>query len=96
VYFNLAGVDDSLRIPVNTVLFRTDGLRVAVLDDQHRVHLQTITQGRDFGTEIEVLSGVNANDVLVANPPDSIQDGAQVRLAPTPPAAAKPAATGHS
>jgi hypothetical protein len=43
-----------------------------------------------------VLSGVNANDVLVANPPDSIQDGAQVRLAPTPPAAAKPAATGHS
>src|SRR5580698_10149175 len=40
VYFNLAGVDDSLRIPVNTVLFRTDGLRVAVLDEQHRVHLQ--------------------------------------------------------
>jgi len=96
VYFNLAGVDDSLRIPVNTVLFRTDGLRVAVLDDQHRVHLQTITQGRDFGTEIEVLSGVTANDVLVANPPDSIQDGALVRLAPLPPAAAKPAATGHS
>jgi RND family efflux transporter MFP subunit len=96
VYFNLAGVDDSLRIPVNTVLFRTDGLRVAVLDEQHRVHLQQITQGRDFGTEIEVLSGVTANDVLVANPPDSIQDGAQVRLAPTPPAAAKPAATGHS
>jgi RND family efflux transporter MFP subunit len=96
VYFNLAGVDDSLRIPVNTVLFRTDGLRVAVLDDQHRVHLQPITQGRDFGTEIEVLSGVTANDVLVANPPDSIQDGAQVRLAPTPPATAQPAGTGHS
>jgi len=60
------------------------------------VHLQTITQGRDFGTEIEVLSGVTANDVLVSNPPDSIQDGAQVRLAPPPPAAPKPAATGHS
>jgi RND family efflux transporter MFP subunit len=96
VYFNLAGVDDSLRIPVNTVLFRTDGLRVAILDDQHRVHLQPITQGRDFGTEIEVLSGVTANDVLVANPPDSIADGDQVRLAPPQPAAAKPAATGHS
>jgi RND family efflux transporter MFP subunit len=96
VYFNLAGVDDSLRIPVNTVLFRTDGLRVAILDDQHRVHLQLITQGRDFGTEIEVLSGVTANDVLVANPPDSIADGAQVRLAPPQPAAAKPAATGRS
>jgi RND family efflux transporter MFP subunit len=96
VYFNLMGVDETLRIPVNTVLFRTDGLRVAILDDQHRVHLQLITQGRDFGTEIEVLSGVTANDVLVANPPDSIADGAQVRLAPPQPAAAKPAATGRS
>jgi RND family efflux transporter MFP subunit len=95
VYFNLMGADDTLRIPVNTVLFRTDGLRVAVLDDQHRVHLQTITQGRDFGTEIEVLSGVTADDVLVANPPDSIAEGAQVRLAPAQPAAGKPA-TGHS
>jgi RND family efflux transporter MFP subunit len=95
VYFNLMGADDTLRIPVNTVLFRTDGLRVAVLDGQHRVHLQTITQGRDFGTEIEVLSGVTADDVLVANPPDSIAEGAQVRLAPVPPAAGKPA-TGHS
>ena len=96
VYFNLMGVDETLRIPVNTVLFRTDGLRVAVLDDQHRVHLQSITQGRDFGTEIEVLSGVTANDVLVANPPDSISEGAQVRIAPAPPGAAKPAVTGHS
>jgi RND family efflux transporter MFP subunit len=95
VYFNLMGADDTLRIPVNTVLFRTDGLRVAVLDDQHRVHLQTITQGRDFGTEIEVLSGVTADDVLVANPPDSIAEGAQVRIAPAPPAAGKPP-TGHS
>jgi RND family efflux transporter MFP subunit len=96
VYFNLAGVDASLRIPVNAVLFRTDGLRVAILDDQHRVHLQPITQGRDFGTEIEVLSGVTANDVLVTNPPDSIAEGDQVRLAPPQPAAARPAATGHS
>jgi multidrug efflux pump subunit AcrA (membrane-fusion protein) len=96
VYFNLLGVDETLRIPVNTVLFRTDGLRVALLDDQHRVHLQSITQGRDFGTEIEVLSGISADDTLVANPPDSISDGAQVRIAPPMPAAAKPAVAGHS
>ncbi|MBS0377052.1 MAG: efflux RND transporter periplasmic adaptor subunit [Proteobacteria bacterium] len=99
VSFNLEGVDQSLRIPVNTVLFRTDGLHVAVLDQDHRVHLRTITQGRDFGTEVEVLSGITADDVLVANPPDSIIDGAQVRIAPTPPAQGKAAAgggTGHS
>ena len=86
----LSGADDTLRIPVNTVLFRTDGLRVAVLDGQHRVHLKTITEGRDFGTEIEVLSGITANDVLVANPPDSISDGMQVRLAPPQPPGSQP------
>jgi RND family efflux transporter MFP subunit len=96
VYFTLTGADNTLRIPVNTVLFRTDGLRVAVLDEQHRVHLQSITQGRDFGTEIEVLSGVTANDVLVANPPDSISDGVQVRVAPPAPSAGPPAGGGHS
>ena len=77
VYFTLTGADNTLRVPVNTVLFRTDGLQVAVLDAQHRVHLTTITQGRDFGTEIEVLSGVTADDVLVANPPDSTQPTAR-------------------
>jgi RND family efflux transporter MFP subunit len=96
VYFTLTGADNTLRIPVNTVLFRTDGLRVAVLDEQHRVHLQTITQGRDFGTEIEVLSGLTANDVLVANPPDSISEGMQVRLAPPAPSTGQPAGGGHS
>jgi RND family efflux transporter MFP subunit len=96
VYFALTGVDNTLRIPVNTVLFRTDGLQVAVLDEQQRVHLHTITQGRDFGTEIEVLSGVSLNDVLVANPPDSISDGMQVRLAPPPPPGGQPPGSGHS
>lgn len=94
VHFTLSGSDNTLRIPVNTVLFRTDGLKVAVLDAEQRVHLTSITQGRDFGTEIEVLTGLTANDVLVANPPDSISDGAQVRIAP--PTAAAPPARGHS
>jgi RND family efflux transporter MFP subunit len=96
VYFTLTGADNTLRVPVNTVLFRTDGLQVAVLDAQHRVHLTTITQGRDFGTEIEVLSGVTADDVLVANPPDSLADGAQVRLAPPQNVGPPAQAAGHS
>ena len=95
VYFNLARDFDALRIPVNTVLFRSQGLLVATLDEQQRVHLKSITQGRDFGTEIEVLSGVTTSDTLVVNPPDSLNEGAQVRLAPSP-AAPGTAATGHS
>jgi RND family efflux transporter MFP subunit len=96
VYFDMAGDDSTLRIPVNAVLFRTAGLQVATLDHDHRVHMKTITQGRDFGTEIEVLSGVEPGDTLVVNPPDSITDGMQVRVAAPQAPAAKPAAGGHS
>jgi RND family efflux transporter MFP subunit len=95
VHINLARDLDALRIPVNTVLFRTQGLQVATLDAQQRVHLKTITQGRDFGTEIEVLSGITAADTLVVNPPDSLNDGAQVRIAQPQPAPGG-AAVGHS
>src|SRR5262249_41637439 len=84
VHFKLSPDENTLRIPVNAVLFRTQGLQVAALDAEHRVQLKTITEGRDFGTEIEVLSGVTPDDVLVLNPPDSISDGAAVRLAPQP------------
>jgi len=96
VHFTLTGADDTLRIPVNTVLFRTQGLQVAVVDGEHRVHLKSITQGRDFGTEVEVLSGISADDVLVANPPDSIADGAQVRIATPPPKNGAGAPSGRS
>jgi len=85
VYFDVPAASDTLRIPVNTVLFRTEGLQVATLDGENRVHLKKIVEGRDFGTEIEVLSGVNATDALIVNPPDSITDGAQVHLALPPP-----------
>lgn len=96
VYFTLTGSDNTLRVPVNTVLFRTEGLQVAVLDQQQRVHLKTITQGRDFGTEIEVLSGLTPDDVLVSNPPDSLSEGSQVRLAPPPADGAHTSTAGHS
>jgi RND family efflux transporter MFP subunit len=84
VYFNLAAGARTLRVPVNAVLFRSQGLVVAQLDEQHRVHLKTITQGRDFGTELEVISGLSPSDTLVLNPPDSISEGQQVRVAQQP------------
>jgi RND family efflux transporter MFP subunit len=92
VHFELQGASSALRVPVNTVLFRSQGLLVAKVDSAGRVHLQRITQGRDFGREIEVLSGVDANDTLIVNPPDSISEGMQVRvLNPTPAPEAAPA-----
>ena len=83
VHFDLRGTGGTLlRIPVNAVLFRAQGLMVATVDSSGHAHLHAITQGRDFGREIEVLSGVEESDTLIVNPPDSISDGMQVRVAP--------------
>jgi RND family efflux transporter MFP subunit len=101
VHFKLPASADTLRLPANTVLFRSAGLQVATLDDQQRVKLKSIVQGRDFGNSIEVLSGLAPHETVVLNPPDSIADGVQVRIAapdgaqPAPGAAA-PAANGKT
>jgi multidrug efflux pump subunit AcrA (membrane-fusion protein) len=98
VRFSLPSNANSLRIPVNTVLFRGPNLQVAILDDSRHVHLRNIVEGRDFGTEIEVVAGVTADDTLVVNPPDSAADGMEVRIQQRPPAPQqhKPATAGHS
>jgi RND family efflux transporter MFP subunit len=87
VHFKLAGNGHSLRLPATTVLFRAAGLQVAVVDAHQRIQLKSIVQGRDFGSTIEVLSGLNADDAVVINPPDSIINGLTVRVA-VPPAEA--------
>jgi hypothetical protein len=73
------------------VLFRAAGLQVATLDGEQRVQLKNIVQGRDFGNTIEILSGLEPNDTVVLNPPDSIANGVQVRIA----APAAPPAKGN-
>src|SRR5271168_1247433 len=88
VHFKLAASASTLRLPANTVLFRAAGLQVATVDDQQRVKLKSIVQGRDFGNSIEVLSGLSPNERVVLNPPDSIADGVQVRIAAPDAAAA--------
>jgi RND family efflux transporter MFP subunit len=66
-------------IPVNTLLFRTEGLRVGVVKDG-KVVLTQVTAGHDFGNDIEIVSGLKANDQVIINPPDSIVSGQQVQI----------------
>jgi RND family efflux transporter MFP subunit len=89
VHFKLPPSAETLRLPANTVLFRSAGLQVATLDGQQRVKLKSIVQGRDFGNSIEVLSGLAPHETVVLNPPDSIADGVQVRIAAPDAAATK-------
>ncbi|HLJ38974.1 MAG TPA: efflux RND transporter periplasmic adaptor subunit [Steroidobacteraceae bacterium] len=81
VRFDLRGAS-TLRVPANAVLFRAQGLLVATVDKTSHAHLRNITQGRDFGREIEVLSGVEPEDTLIVNPPDSLSEGMEVRIVP--------------
>ena len=82
VHFKLPSETKTLRLPSNTILFRDNGLQVATVDGTNTIKLKTVNEGRDFGQTIEILDGINTNDKVVVNPPDSIQDGEKVRIAP--------------
>jgi len=69
-----------LSIPVNAVLFRPEGPRVAVVGSDHKVHLKAISIGRDYGTKVEILGGLDPSDQIVVNPADSLEDGQQVNI----------------
>jgi RND family efflux transporter MFP subunit len=66
-------------IPVNTLLFRTEGLRVGVVKEG-KVVLTAVTAGHDFGDQIEIVSGLKPDDQVIVNPPDSIVSGQEVQI----------------
>src|SRR5580658_10326997 len=70
-----------ITIPVNAMLFRAEGPRVAVVDKDGKVHLHPISIGRDFGATLEILGGVEVSDQIIINPSDSLDEGQQVHVA---------------
>jgi membrane fusion protein, multidrug efflux system len=56
-----------------------------VVDAQNTVRIKKIDMGRDFGKTVEILTGIDPTDKVVVNPPDSIDEGMHVRIAPPPP-----------
>ena len=66
-------------LPVNTLIFRSEGLRVGVVKDG-KVVLSAVTPGHDFGNEIEIVAGLKADDQVIINPPDSIVSGQAVEI----------------
>ena len=66
-------------LPVNTLIFRSEGLRVGIVKDG-KVVLTAVTPGHDFGNEIEIVSGLKSDDQVIINPPDSIVSGQEVQI----------------
>jgi RND family efflux transporter MFP subunit len=90
VHFKLPTRAQTVRLPANALLFRSAGLQVGVVGSDSHVKLRDVVMGRDFGIDVEILSGIAATDRVVLNPPDSLNDGQEVRIASAVPAQAKP------
>ena len=93
VHFSLPGKSNSVTIPANALLFRKEGLQVGVVHDGNKVDLVGIKIGRDYGDNVEVVSGLQASDEIIVNPSDSLLSGAHVNIAPPKPPDGKPDTT---
>jgi membrane fusion protein (multidrug efflux system) len=80
VHLALQTTHPALNLPVSALLFRPDGVTVAVVGSDNKVRLKQVTIGRDFGTYVEVATGVAEGDRVIDNPGDAIVDGEAVRV----------------
>jgi RND family efflux transporter MFP subunit len=79
VHLKIPGQASTLLLPVNALLFRSEGLRAGVVKDG-KVVLTAVRPGHDFGNQIEIVSGLKPDDQVIINPPDSIVSGQQVQI----------------
>jgi len=83
VHLKIPNEVSSYILPVAALIFRSQGLQVGVLDGA-KARLVPVTLGRDFGGEVEVVSGLTGQEQVIVNPPDSLIDGEEVRVAQGP------------
>ena len=80
VEFSIDSFPNSVVIPVNTLIFRADGLQVAVVNKNDAVDIRTITMGTDFGKEVQINSGIQPGERVIVNPVDSLLQGEKVHV----------------
>jgi multidrug efflux system membrane fusion protein len=81
VHFSVKINTEKVTVPVNAMLFRQEGPRLAVVGADNKVQLRPITIGRDYGTMLEILGGVSIDERIIINPADSLEDGQTVNVA---------------
>lgn len=85
VHFTLPVDPRPMIIPASSLLFRKEGMQVGVVDSTGHVQLKSVTIGRDFGTTVEIVSGLGSDDRIVSNPSDSLTAGTAVQVAEVAP-----------
>jgi RND family efflux transporter MFP subunit len=84
VTFDLPHPEVAINVPASALIFNQTGLHVAIVGNDGRVVLREVTIARDLGNEVEIGSGISANDRVVVNPPDGLASGDKVRIAGAP------------
>ena len=79
-----AGVPSYI-LPVTALIFRSQGLQVALVENGDTARLVNITLGRDYGNQVEVIAGLPENSTVITNPPDSLVSGEKIRVVSTSP-----------
>jgi RND family efflux transporter MFP subunit len=87
VHLALPAQIESVTVPANTLLFRAEGLQVAVVRNG-QAQLVPVTIGRDYGTTVEIVSGLQSADQVIVSPSDSLTNGTRGRIASPQPAPA--------
>jgi RND family efflux transporter MFP subunit len=78
------GNNRSVLIPANTLLFRSEGASVGIVNQNNVVELKKIKIGRDLGTQLEITQGLTLDDRVIINPSDSLSAGQKVKIRPSP------------
>ncbi len=81
VKFPLPGGANGIHVPATALMFRDEGMQVATVDATSHVRLKTVTVLRDMGAAVDVAGGVTPTDRIIDNPPDSLREGDEVRVA---------------
>jgi RND family efflux transporter MFP subunit len=80
VHFGVNVAAVRMLVPVNALLFRAEGPRAAIVGGDGKVHLKPVIIGRDYGTDIEILGGLDPSESIVLNPSDSLEEGQTVHV----------------
>lgn len=94
IKLDLAGNSKAQRVPASALILRRGGVQLATVDKENRVVMKKVIVGLDLGSEVEILSGLDAADKVIETPPDSLEQGDLVRV--LEPAAPKPVAQSPS
>jgi membrane fusion protein (multidrug efflux system) len=96
VHFQIPADPHIVVIPEQALLFRANGMQVALVGADGKVHLQDVTLGYNFGATVQITKGLKLTDKLVANPSQGLLDGQAVRVVTVPPQNANDASAAHA